>query len=96
MIPKNRLSTHPGKILLQEFLNPMELTQKGLADYLDIPIQRINEIVKGKRGVTPGTAWLLSKALDTTPEFWMNLQSLYDLSKTRPNKNIKPLNTVNT
>lgn len=96
MIPKNRVATHPGIILLNEFLDPVELTQQGLADYLDISVQRVNEIVRGKRGVTPSTAWLLSKALDTTPEFWMNLQSLYDLSITRPNKNIKPLNTANT
>lgn len=52
MIPKNRISTHPGTILLKEYLEPMGLTQKELADHLDIPIQRVNEIVRGKRGIS--------------------------------------------
>ncbi len=94
MIPKNRVTTHPGTILLKEFLEPMGLTQKELADHLDIPIQRVNEIVKGKRGISPNTAWLLSEAFDTSPEFWLNLQSMHDLSANRPSKHIKPLKVV--
>lgn len=94
MIPKNRVTTHPGTILLKEYLEPMGLTQKELADHLDIPIQRVNEIVKGKRGVSPDTAWLLSEAFDTSPEFWLNLQSMHDLSSNRPNRHIKSLKTV--
>jgi antitoxin HigA-1 len=94
MIPKNRVTTHPGAILLKEYLEPMGLTQKKLADHLDIPIQRINEIVRGKRGISPDTAWLLSEAFDTTPEFWLNLQSMHDLSSNRPSRHIKPLKTV--
>lgn len=94
MIPKNRVTTHPGTILLKEYLDPMGLTQKEVADHLDIPIQRINEIVRGKRGISPSTAWLLSDAFDTSPEFWLNLQSMYDLSSNRPNKHIKPLKAV--
>ncbi|PKD42652.1 MULTISPECIES: HigA family addiction module antitoxin [Rhodohalobacter] len=94
MIPKNRVTTHPGTILLKEYLEPMGLTQKELADHLDIPIQRVNEIVRGKRGVSPDTAWLLSEAFDTSPEFWLNLQSMHDLSSNRPNRHIKSLKTV--
>jgi len=94
MIPKNRVTTHPGVILLKEYLEPMGLTQKELADHLDIPIQRINEIVRGKRGVSPDTAWLLSKAFNTSPEFWLNLQAMYDLSSNRPSKEIAPLITT--
>lgn len=94
MIPKNRVTTHPGTILLKEYLEPMGLTQKELADHLAIPIQRVNEIVKGKRGVSPDTAWLLSEAFDTSPEFWLNLQSMHDLSSNRPNRHIKSLKTV--
>lgn len=94
MIPKNRVTTHPGIILLKEYLEPMGLTQKELADHLGIPIQRINEIVRGKRGVSPDTAWLLSEALNTSPEFWLNLQAMHDLSSSRPNKHIKPLQSV--
>lgn len=91
MIPKNRVTTHPGTILLKEYLEPMGLTQKELADHLDRPIQRVNEILRGKRGVSPGTAWLISEAFDTSPEFWLNLQSMHDLSSNRPNRHIKPL-----
>jgi antitoxin HigA-1 len=94
MIPKNRVTTHPGTILLKEYLEPMGLTQKELADHLEIPIQRVNEIVRGKRGVSPDTAWLLSEAFDTSPEFWLNLQSMHDLSSNRPNRHIKSLKTV--
>ncbi len=91
MIPSNRTATHPGVILLKEFLEPLELTQKALAGHVGIPVQRVNEIVRGKRGVTPETAWLLSGALRTTPEFWLNLQSTHDLSVNRPDKHVDPL-----
>jgi len=91
MIPSNRISTHPGIILLREFLEPLELTQKALATHVGVPIQRINEIVRGKRGITPETAWLFSEALSTTPEFWLNLQSVHDLSASRPQNHIEPL-----
>lgn len=91
MIPKNRITTHPGIILLKEYLEPMGLTQTEFANHLDIPIQRINEIVRGKRGISPDTAWLLSEAFDTSPEFWLNLQSMHDLSSNRPNRHIKSL-----
>ncbi len=94
MIPSNRTATHPGVILLKEFLEPLELTQKALAVHLEIPVQRVNEIVRGKRGVTPGTAWLLSEALRTTPEFWLNLQSTHDLSANRPSHHVQPLVAV--
>lgn len=83
MTPENRVPTHPGEILLQEFLEPLKLTQVQLAKHLGLPTQRINEIVNMKRGVTPETALLLSGALETSPEFWLNLQSAYDLGKAR-------------
>jgi len=94
MIPSNRISTHPGIILLREFLEPLELTQRALAAHISVPVQRINEIVRGKRGITPETAWLLSEALSTTPEFWLNLQSVHDLSANRPQNHIEPLVAV--
>jgi addiction module HigA family antidote len=77
--------------LLKEFLEPLELTQKALATHVGIPVQRVNEIVRGKRGVTPETAWLLSEALRTTPEFWLNLQSIHELSASRPDHHVEPL-----
>ncbi len=79
MIPKNRKPTHPGEILLEEFLKPAKMTQSSLADLMDVPIQRINTIINEKRDITPETAILLSQVLKTSPEFWMNLQMTFDL-----------------
>jgi antitoxin HigA-1 len=86
MIPKNRIATHPGIILLREDLEPMRVSQKQLATHPGIPLQRVNEIMKGKRGISPGTAWLFSQAFNTSPEFWLNLQSANDLSAHLPKK----------
>jgi addiction module HigA family antidote len=91
MLPENRVTTHPGEILKEEFLVPLEITQVAFAKHLGIPVQRVNEIVRGKRGVTPETAWLFSQALGTSPQFWMNLQNTYDLTKNRPQREIEPL-----
>ena len=91
MIPENRIPTHPGEILLEEFLKPLELTQVALANHLGIPTQRINEIVRGKRGITPETAWLLAQAFSTTPQFWLNLQTQYDLAVSKPQRQVDPL-----
>jgi len=91
MIPENRIPTHPGVILSQEFLAPLNITQVAFAAHLGVPVQRVNELVRGKRGVTPQTAWLLSEALNTTPEFWINLQTAYDLALSRPSESVEPL-----
>lgn len=91
MIPRNRIATHPGTILLKEYLEPMGVSQKQLSTHLGIPVQRVNEIVKGKRGISPDTAWLFSQAFNTSPEFWLNLQAAHDLSVHRPAKKIKTL-----
>ena len=84
MQPENRVPTHPGEVLREEFLVPLGQTQVALAAHIGVPIQRVNELVRGKRGVTPETAWLLSQALDTTPEFWLNLQASHDLAENKP------------
>jgi addiction module HigA family antidote len=86
MLPENRIPTHPGEILLEEFLNPLGMSQVAFARHIGVPTQRINEIIRGKRGVTPDTAWLFSQALGTSPQFWLNLQGAYDLARTRPKK----------
>jgi addiction module HigA family antidote len=91
MLPESRLPTHPGEILLEEFLKPLGITQVAFARHIDAPVQRINEIIRGKRGVTSETAWLFSQALGTTPEFWINLQTTYDLVRNRPRKQVKRL-----
>ena len=83
MLPRNRPPSHPGEILLLEFLVPKEQSQMDLARKLKLPIQRINTLIKGKRGMTAETAILLSQELGTSPEFWMNLQSTWDLYHAR-------------
>ena len=81
MLPDRRVPTHPGVILATEFLGPLGMTQVQLAKKLGIPVQRINELIRGKRGVTAETAWLLGGEFRTGPEFWMNLQALYDIEE---------------
>jgi antitoxin HigA-1 len=74
---------HPGEILLEEFLNPMGISQNALARAINVPPRRINEIVLGKRGITADTALRLSRAFGTSEGFWMGLQADYDLEETR-------------
>ncbi len=78
-IPTDRQPTHPGEMLREEFLIPMNLTQKQLADSIQVPYQRINEIISGKRGVTPSTALRLAKYFGMSADFWLNLQIKFDL-----------------
>ena len=79
MIPSHRAPTHPGEILQEEFLDAKGISQTKLANDLHVPVQRINTIINGKRGITAETAVLLGKYFGTTPQFWMNLQSAYDI-----------------
>lgn len=78
-IPTNRTPTHPGEMLLEEFLKPMGLTQRKLADAIQVPYQRVNDLINGRRGMTPNTALRLAKYFGNTPAFWMNLQLRWDL-----------------
>ena len=78
-VPAHRQPTHPGEMLLEEFLRPMELTQRELATAVHVPYQRINELVNGRRGMTSSTALRLAKFFNVSPGFWMNLQLRWDL-----------------
>ena len=78
-IPTDREPTHPGEMLIEEFLTPMSLTQRELADGIHVPYQRVNEIVNGRRGITPSTALRLAKYFGNSEGFWMNLQLRWDL-----------------
>lgn len=82
-VPTHRTPIHAGEILLEEFLNPMRLSQRDLAAAIHVPYQRVNELVNGRRGVTPSTALRLGKYFGTTPGFWMNLQLRWDLYHTQ-------------
>jgi addiction module HigA family antidote len=91
MIPRHRTPTPPGEILVEVFLRPLGLTQTAFARHLGVPVRRINEIVRGRRAVSPETAQLFAAALGTSPEFWMNAQSSYDLATHRIKVEVEPL-----
>jgi addiction module HigA family antidote len=78
-----RVTTHPGEMLREEFLIPLGISQNALAIKLRVPATRIGEIVKGKRAITPDTALRLARFFGNSPEFWLNLQQMHDLSKAR-------------
>ncbi len=78
-VPTNAPPSHPGELLLAEFLSPLGLTQRQLADGIHVPYQRINELVNGKRGITPNTALRLAKYFGTSADVWLNMQLRWDL-----------------
>ncbi len=78
-IPTHREPTHPGEMLLEEFLIPSGITQRELADAIHVPYQRVNEIIHRRRGITPSTALRLAKYFGMSADFWMNLQLRWDL-----------------
>ncbi|HUQ68899.1 MAG TPA: HigA family addiction module antitoxin [Planctomycetaceae bacterium] len=78
-IPTDRPPTHPGEMLIAEFLEPLGLTQRALADAIHVPYQRVNEIANQRRGVTPATALRLAKFFGTSADFWLTLQLRWDL-----------------
>ncbi len=82
-VPSHRPPTHPGEMLNEEFLKPMGLTQRALADAIHVPYQRVNEIINGKRGITPSTALRLAKYFGMSAEFWINVQLRWDLYHAR-------------
>jgi antitoxin HigA-1 len=79
----NRVTTHPGEMLSEEFLKPLEMSVNALAIALRVPATRIGAIVKGERSVTADTALRLARFFGTSAEFWMNLQAMHDLTKAR-------------
>ena len=90
MLPKHRSPTHPGEMLEEEFLKPMGITQTALANHLGWSHAKVNELIHGKRGVTPAVALALSDALGTSAELWMGLQSNYELWQATQDHKKKP------
>jgi addiction module HigA family antidote len=95
-IPTHRSPTHPGEMLLEESLKPMGMTQRELANAINVPYQRVNEIINGRRGITPSTALRLAKAFGVSEDFWMNIQLRWALffakqSESEILNSIKPL-----
>lgn len=92
MLPTNRVSTHPGKFV-RENLEEMGWSQVDFAKHCGISLQRLNEIVNGKRGITAPTAWIFGQAFGTSAEFWMNAQVAYDLTRNRPARKVPAIKT---
>ena len=92
-IPTHREPTHPGEMLIEEFLIPMGISQRELANSIHVPYQRVNEIINKKRGITPSTALRLAKFLGVTEDFWMNIQLRWDLYKAK-NTEANELKTI--
>ena len=96
-MPKKLSPITPGEILLKEFMEPLGVSQNKLARDIDVPVGRISDIIRKKRAITPDTALRFSLYFGTTPEFWINLQSRYDLKLAKRNllpaiqKGIRPL-----
>ena len=85
---------HPGEILLEEFLLPLEITASQLARYLGVPANRISQILHHTRSITGDTALRLARFFKTSPEFWMNLQAIYDLREAQEKANIGQINKI--
>ena len=86
----SRVPTHPGEILLHEFLEPLGVDVCELAQHMGIAEDELKSVVSGRANMTSRLAWLLSMAFGTTPRFWMNLQSSYALASDRPEREIPP------
>lgn len=95
-VPTHREPTHPGEMLVEEFLRPMGLTQRDLADGIRVPYQRVNELTRGRRGITPSTALRLAKYFGMSPDFWVNLQLRCDLyhARTREAEELRKIKQV--
>ena len=91
MISKDLNPIHPGEVLAEDFLKPLDITQSRLAKHIGVTVQRVNEVVNGRRGISPETAWLLAQAFGTSPQFWLNLQNQYDLATKQPKRKISKL-----
>lgn len=93
-IPVNRAPTHPGEMLLEEFLKPMNITQTALAEGIGVTFARVNELINGKRGITPETALRLEAFLGVEAQFWMNMQQTWDLYETLHSRKAKEIQRI--
>lgn len=93
-IPTNRAPTHPGEMLFEEFIRPLEVTQTELAEWIGVSYPRLNEIIKGKRGVTPDTALRLEQVFGMDAQFWLNLQLAWDLFQARQSPGSKEISRI--
>ena len=96
MLPKNRPPSHPGEVLLEDCIKPLELTQAEAAKRLNVPVQRLNGLIRGRRAMSPDTALRIAMVFGSSPEFWMNLQANWDLwhAREKAGKDLKQLRRI--
>jgi addiction module HigA family antidote len=87
----DRNPPHPGEVLVERFLGPLGITQVALARHLKVSVKTIHQLVHARRSITPHMAWLLSQALGTTPDYWMELQSGWSLARALPKRKVPRL-----
>lgn len=93
-IPSYRQPTHPGEVLFEEFIKPLGVTQAELAEWIDVSYPRLNELIHGKRGVTPDTALRLEKVFGADAQFWLNLQLAWDLFEAKQSPAAKEIGKI--
>ena len=93
-LPKNRVPTHPGEVLLEEFVKPLEISQTELAEWIGVSYPRLNEIINGKRGITPDTALRLQQVFGADAQFWLNLQLVWDLFHAKHSENAREIERI--
>jgi len=93
-LPTHRAPSHPGEMLLEEFIKPLEVTQTELAEWIGVSYPRLNEIVHGKRGITPDTALRLEQVFGMDAQFWLNLQLTWDLYQAKHSPASKEISRI--
>src|SRR4051812_12356890 len=93
-LPKSRVPTHPGEVLLEEFVRPLEISQTELAEWIGVSYPRLNEIINGKRGITPDTALRLQQVFGADAQFWLNLQLVWDLFHAKHSENAREIGRI--
>jgi antitoxin HigA-1 len=90
-VPTGRTPTHPGEMLLEEFVKPLGISQSELAEWIGVSYPRLNELINGKRGVTPDTALRLEQVFGMSAQFWLNLQTIWDLFQAKNSDQAKAI-----
>lgn len=93
-VPEKRPPTHPGEMLLEEFIKPLNISQTELAEWIGVSYPRLNEIIHGKRGVTPDTALRLEQVFGNDAQFWLNLQTIWDLYQAKHSTSAKQIGRI--
>jgi antitoxin HigA-1 len=93
-LPRNRVPTHPGEVLLEEFVRPLDISQTELAEWIGVSYPRLNEIINGKRGITPDTALRLQQVFGADAQFWLNLQLVWDLYHAKHSESAREIERI--